>query len=229
MRVIVPLAGPDFVADDGRLKALQRIEGRALLRHMLESRPWARDVTGYAFVLFDRPETRAFAGDTLAQWYPGARMIFLSAYSQGAALSALAGLATGQDFLAPLIVDLADIFYRSTLDPAAALAADPGCGGIALSFPSQDPVYSYLRTDASGRVVEAAEKRVISAHASAGTYVFRDAPTYLRALAHAMEHAESQTCRELFFVCPLMNGVLAQGLSVRLSPVTDITDPKRQP
>ncbi|WGW06066.1 glycosyltransferase family protein [Tropicibacter oceani] len=228
MRVIVPLAGPDFVREGGALKAMIPLDGQLLLRRVLTSRPWAQGVApeDHAFVLIDGPETRAFARGELAQWYPGASVTFLSRYTRGAALSALAGMVSGADMGEPIVVDLADILYTSTLDPKAMFAANPACGGIALTFPSDNPAYSYLRLDAFGAFSEAAEKRVISNNASAGTYMFRDLPTYLRALAHGLENAASQTFRDLFFVCPLFNGVHDQGKSVLLAPVTDVTDIK---
>ena len=231
MRIIVPLAGPDFVRPDGPLKAMIRFRDEPLLLHLLKSRPWYGQVPpeNYCFVLHDRPETRAFAADRLARWLPGAKAVFLSDHTRGAALSALAGAALQSDGTAPVIVDLADILYRSTLDIAGAFAAQPGSGGIALVFPSENPLYSYLRVDAEGQFAEAAEKRVISRHASAGTYIFANTPVFLRALAHALEHEETQTHRGLFFVCPLFNGVRDQGKRVLLETVTDIVDIKVEP
>lgn len=240
MQVIVPLAGPDFIRADGSLKALVPLEGGPLLRHVLDSRAWAGRVApdAYTFVLADRAETRAFAADHLGGWYPGARTVFLSEYTQGAALSCLAGVAAAvRDADTPLMLDLADILYTCDLDPVAALAPPPDTapdtasvtgtetGGVALTFASDNPVYSYLRRE-DGRVVEAAEKRVISDEASAGTYLFRNAPVFLRAIAHGLENAATQTHRDLFFVCPLFNGVIAQGLAVDTHPVTDIHDIK---
>src|SRR5262249_8547387 len=87
-------------------------------------------------------------------------------------------------------------------------------GAVALVFESTNPAYSYLRTDSVGKVVEAAEKRVISQRASAGTYFFDRAATYLEALAHNLRHLEQVTHRGLFFVCPLYNGGLARGRRV---------------
>ena len=40
MKVIVPLAGPDFVKPDGSVKAEISVEGLPLLRRALESRSW---------------------------------------------------------------------------------------------------------------------------------------------------------------------------------------------
>lgn len=226
MDVIVPLAGPDFVAADGTVKALIPFAGEPLLWHVLKSRPWATTAGSYTFVLRDGPETRAFAAGHLSRWFPGSSQIFLSTFTRGAACSALAGLACRGEQRQPLIVDLADILYTSSLNVRARLVQSPGCGGLALTFHSTNPLYSYLRCDQSGRVVEAAEKRVISAHASAGTYIFRDGATFLQAVAHAFVNEATQVCNGLFYVCPLFNGVLAQGLDVQIEPVDDVIDIK---
>lgn len=228
MRVVVPVAGPDFITADGGLKADWPLDGTALLPRILHRRPWhgALEGSDYCFVLPDATQTRDFADGRLRDWFPGCRTILLSEYTRGAALSAAAGMAMHDHADAPVIVDLADIDYACDLDPRATFAGDPGLGAIALTFASDNPVYSYLATDAQGRFTEAAEKRVISGTASAGTYIFAGTAIYLRALAHALDNEQSQTFRDLFFVCPLFNGVRAHGRGVALRPVTDLRDIK---
>ena len=229
MRIIVPLAGPDFERADGQVKATLEIGGRPLLRRALEQRPWW--VAGQAgpadmvFVLRDTPASQDFAQGALRDWYPGAGIVTIGRYTRGAALSALAGIALMERIDEPICVDLADIEYASTLDPLARFA-ETQAGGIVLTFPSDNPAYSYLATDAGGRVTEAAEKRVISDTASAGTYLFRDTACYPSAVAHSLTHADAVMHRDLFFVCPLVNGLVAQGLDVLLDPVTDVADIK---
>lgn len=229
MRTIVPLAGPDFELADGGVKAMVESEGRPLLRRALERRPWWTSgqvrSTDLVFVLRDTPASQAFANNTLRDWYPGASVVSIGSYTRGAALSALAGIALMDRTDEAICVDLADIEYVSMLDPVARFT-ETNAGGIVLTFPSDNPAYSYLATDASGRVTKAAEKRVISNVASAGTYIFRDAACYLGALAHSLTHAEDVMYRNLFFVCPLVNGLVAQGLDVLLEPVTEVVDIK---
>lgn len=227
MHIVVPLAGPDFQRPDGALKPLTPIDGAPLLRRALDSRPWADRVPPEccSFVLHDSAAARGFATDCLSRWYPASRHIYLSAFTQGAAMSAAAGVvAQAGQVDGPLIVDLADILYSCPEDPLAVPWVDTG--GVALTFDSDDPRYSYLRTDENGRVVEAAEKRVISRHASAGTYLFRDSAVYLRALAHALDAPDRHVHASLYFVCPLFNGVLQQDLKVRLSTVGNVQDIK---
>lgn len=228
MHVIVPLAGPDFILDDGTLKAELIFAGEPLLRRILDTRPWASDIAphNYTFIFHDAPETRAFAAGALSEWYPGATMAFLSKYTRGAALSALAGLSMVSDLDSPIIVDLADIYYKSALVPQDVFAANELCGGIALTFRSNNPTYSYLSLDQEGNFVEAAEKSVISDNASAGTYMFRDLAIYLHALSHGLENANGQMFRNLFYVCPLFNGVKAQGKDIMLENVSNVIDVK---
>lgn len=228
MQAIVPLAGPDFIGPNGELKAMQDWGGRPFLLHTLESRRWAHQLQpgDYTFVLVDRPETRAFAADALSKWFPASKKVFLSDYTRGAALSASAAISSHRRANEPIVLDLADILYASDLDPEAAFSEDRKLGGLALTFQSENPIYSYLQTDAAGAFVRAAEKQVISSNASAGTYFFSSSSVYLRALAHALDHEQEQTHRDLFFVCPLFNGVKAASLDVRIHPVFDVRDAK---
>jgi hypothetical protein len=222
MKIIVPLAGPDFERPDGSVKAQLQVDGQPLLRAALEQRPWWRSGQvsdeDLVFVLRDTSPSQVFRNTDLKTWYPSARVISLSAPTGGAAMSALAGVAAVADAEVPVCVDLVDILYQSTLDPAS-MFKKTGAGGIALVFESDDPKYSYLRTDDCGEVVEAAEKRVISRHASAGTYFFANPAIYLEVLAHSLRNREALTWKGLFYVCPLFNGVLASKRSVALERV----------
>lgn len=227
MKVIVPLAGPDFVSDAGVVKGLVPFEGKPLLQQTLSRRSWfgqGKDCD-MTFVLQDRPETRAFAEHHIADWFPGCSVVFLSHLTKGAALSALSGVAAAlSDPDEPVLVDLADICYSVTIDIPRLFAQDAQLGGLALTFESDQPIYSYLRRDGRGNIVEAAEKRLISKEASAGTYGFRSAGVYLRAVANSL--ARGDTCNDLYYVCPLFNGVLAQGLEVKAYKVDDVQDVK---
>lgn len=226
MQLIVPLAGPDFFGKNGTLKALIQFKGRPLLKYILESRPWAHEIEAITFILCDTDTTRQFASDFLSAWFPASTTVFLSTFSRGAAFSALAGIACQSEFNCPVIVDLADIFYKSTIRPADIFASSENCGGIALVFPSNNPCYSYLRCDSSGKFCEAAEKKVISSNASAGTYIFKNSSTYLRALAHSIDNEETETFNNSFYLCPLFNGIAHQGLEIVLELASDIVDIK---
>jgi hypothetical protein len=104
--------------------------------------------------------------------------------------------------------------------------AAPPLGALARTFRASTPLLSYLTREAAGVVVAAVEKQVVSEEASAGVYLFRSPAVYLRALAHVLEAPDAYTTRGLFFACPVLNGVLAQGLRVEGVAVGNVRDIK---
>jgi len=229
MKVVVPLAGPDFEREDGRTKSEEIVEGMPLLRRALESRPWWTDGTvrggDLVFVLRDSGVSRRFQDQALKAWYPESKQVLLTDVARGAALSSLAGVSlafAGDD---ALCVDLADILYEadSGID---IFRAGTRVGGKALVFQSTNPAYSYLRTATDGAVVEVAEKKVISTNASAGTYFFANVAIYLAALARNLGDPKRVEHRGAFFVAPVLQGVLDLGFKVEAIGVRQVLDLK---
>lgn len=230
MRVVVPLAGPDFVGPDGRVKSEELVEGQPLLVRTLQSRPWwsAGRVTSndMIFVLRLNESTLRFANERLQTWFPGSQIVWLSRYTGGAALSAAAGIALAGHERVPLCVDLADILFDARVDPLQVFVESEAIGGMALTFRSESPTYSYLDLDDQGYVTNAAEKRVISANASAGVYFFRSPAVYFQALAQNLASANAVTHNGLYYVCPVLGGVIANGLKVVIRDVESVVDIK---
>lgn len=220
MKCVVPLAGPDLVHPRHGFRPLVPFEGQPLLRRALDMRAWVKSLATADYVFVVREVDRI---ETLIRWletnWPGCRIVRLPALTGGALYSALAGVAAYMGDDEPLVVDLADIlFHEGPSDPGAAFAKDVGM--IVPVFTSGDPVYSYLRSE-NGRVVEAAEKKVISDAASAGVYIFRDRATFLAAAAHSLRHRAALAFGNALFVCPMANGVIAEGQLVLAPHVAD--------
>lgn len=216
---LVPLAGPDLFHPEFGFRPLFPVEGRPLIEVALEGRSWRPMLRGedYVFVVREVAGVGRLVDFLTSRWL-GCRVATVSALTGGALLSALAGVALA-DPTRPLMIDLADILFVCEHDFAAPWPA--GLGAVTPCFPSEESCYSYIREE-DGRVVEAAEKRVISDKASAGVYVFRDPGVFLAAAAHSLANRERLAYRGVLFVCPAMNGVLAQGLDVAAPPVTDV-------
>lgn len=212
MKCIVPLAGPDLASDRYGLRPLIMIEGTPLLGFTVGRRAWAPTLKGedYTFVVREVGGIETLIAFICGNW-PGARIVKLPVVTGGALFSVLAGLAYAESSR-PLVIDLADIAFTGAGCLPEAKWPD-GVGGIVPCFQSNEPAYSYIRRVA-GEVVETAEKRVISNEASAGVYAFSTASTFLAAAAHSLNNREVLAHDGGLFVCPVMNGVLAQGLRV---------------
>ena len=225
---VVPLAGPDFIQPDGSVKPLHPVDGEPLFARALRSRPWFESARGddgeLVFVLRETEHTARFRA-ILDDVMPGARVATISDVTRGALLSAAAGVALLSDFERPVCVDLVDILYQPIGDPLACFD-DPACRGVVPWFPADDPKYSYLVFDESGdgvRVTQAAEKRVISRHASAGTYFFRDVPTFHDAVAASLRNAGEWSYKGVLFLCPAYNALVGAGGYVAATAVEGVT------
>lgn len=214
MNIIVPLAGPNMLLPDGSLKCCQKVNGLPLLRATLEARPWHNDSINYYFIFEDLPETRIFVNRDLMNWYPRAKATFISNQTKGAALSVLAGLAMVPSNAEPILVDLADIIFETDAKPQQVFESDNKIGAIAFTFSSSSPEYSYLNFDENNKFLEAKEKSVISQHASAGTYVFKNYAVYLSCLSWYLSIGKKYKYNDLFFVCPLLNAIRHNNLEV---------------
>lgn len=223
MMCVVPLAGPDVVHPQHGIKALMDVDGLPLVEAALTSRPWWRQGAlrpdGLVFVLRRDVEASVVLEAALRQRFPGAAFTWLGDLSGGALYSALAGSALLTRPEQPLCIDLVDILYEGDDAIADRFAAAPDLAAVVPWFESAESCYSYLRMDSAGRVAEAAEKRVISTHASAGTYFFRDTPTWLDAAAHSIRHRERLAVKGALFVCPAVNGPIEAGHTVIGVPV----------
>lgn len=226
---IVPLAGPDFVHPTLGIKPLLPVDGEPLLRRVITSRPWWRSgdlrASGLIFVLRDVPETTEVI-ERIDDWFPGAQKVIVSSLTAGALMSALAGVSLVKDFTVPLCIDLVDILYDTQELTIDFFQKDESIGGMVPYFTSEEPCYSYFEIDGSGAVAKAVEKQVISSHASAGTYWFRDAATYLNAVAFSLRHTAELSVRDVLFVCPAMNYLVSVGkkvIPVKVSGVRSIS------
>lgn len=228
MIVIVPLAGPDFEYPDGSSKAEDDIGGQPMIQAVLESRSWwagfERDEGSLVFILRDSPVSRRVAVGLLLKLYPRAKIVWLGAGTQGAAMTILAGLSLVAHQRKPVCVDLADILFWGGADPVEAFKSDEQVGGILQLFSSDQERYSYATREASGYVIETKEKEVISNSASCGTYWFRNPSILLGAISWSLHHSSELTFRGLHYVCPLMNGVIATGHRVMGLDVDDCRD-----
>jgi hypothetical protein len=211
MFVIVPLAGPDCYSSLG-IRPLTPVGDSTLVKTVLASR-WKQ--VQYVFILREH-EALPTLKRYLQHTFEGCRIIVMSHLTKGAAITALTGISL-TELDQPVAIDLADITYEGHPNVEQAFAADAQLAGLIPYFESSEPQYSYLKLGTEEEVLDVAEKDVISTHATAGVYAFRDAALYLRAVSYALDHQE--THKGLYFACPLYKGLIRQQYRIRGFPV----------
>jgi RpiB/LacA/LacB family sugar-phosphate isomerase len=94
---------------------------------------------------------------------------------------------------------------------------DKDSDGFILTFKANNPAYSYAELDDNGLVLRTAEKEVISENAAVGIYYFKEGSIFVK-YAEKMIDKNLRTNNE-FYVCPLYNLMIEDGLKVRTKQV----------
>ena len=90
--------------------------------------------------------------------------------------------------------------------------------GCIMTFQSTEPSHSYSRV-VDGRVVEVAEKKVISDKATAGLYYFRKGSDFVKA-AHEMIKKNIRVNNE-FYICPVYQELIDKGKNIGVWELND--------
>lgn len=111
-----------------------------------------------------------------------------------------------------LIIANSDQFVTGGIGDFVRKAQSGKLDGLILTFESSHPKWSYARTDKKGRVIETAEKKVISKEATGGIYYYRRGSDFVKA-AQSMIHKDIRHNGE-FYVCPAYNEMILEGKNI---------------
>lgn len=208
MNVLIPLAGRGtrFVeAGYERPKPLIDVLGKPMIGKVIENigLPRARHI----FIVLKKHMRKYNLYDYLTMNSPkGSEIVVLDKITDGAACTTL----LAQKYFnnnEPLLIANSDQIVE--WDSEYFFYKMRGLDGGILTFPASDPKWSYARTDDEGRVIEVAEKRVISNQATVGIYYWNKGSDYKK-YAWEMIYKEIRTNNE-FYVCPVFNEAIAAG------------------
>lgn len=116
-----------------------------------------------------------------------------------------------------LLIANSDQYIDGGINDFLAEAQSGEKDGLIMTFESSHPKWSYARTDSSGRVIEVAEKKVISKHATVGVYYFKKDSDFVQA-AQAMILKNIRHNNE-FYVCPVYNELLLSGKKIFIKEI----------
>ncbi|MDY6509618.1 MAG: glycosyltransferase family 2 protein [Acinetobacter faecalis] len=98
-----------------------------------------------------------------------------------------------------------DAMYSNNLD------------GMIMTMKSQDPKWSYARTNNDGFVVETAEKKVISEDATVGIFNFKKGSDLVRSAEKMI--ADNIRVNNEFYTCPCYNYLIEEGRQIGIYPI----------
>jgi NDP-sugar pyrophosphorylase family protein len=147
---------------------------------------------------------------------PDAVLVPVDATTEGAACTVLltARLIDGDD---PLLIANTDQWVEGGIDALLAAADRRGVDGTIMTFPADDPKWSYAVVGAAGDVERVVEKQVVSRDATVGIYHFRRGADFVAGARRMM--AKNLRVNGEFYVAPVYNELIADGRRIRVFPV----------
>jgi NDP-sugar pyrophosphorylase family protein len=149
--------------------------------------------------------------DTLERIAPGSVIVPVHEVTDGAACTVLlaADLIDNDD---ALMIANSDQWVDIAIDEYLAAMERTGADGLIMTMWADDPKWSYVERDTTGRVCRVVEKEVVSNDATVGIYNFRRGRDFVRA-------ARDMITRDLrvngeFYVAPTYNQLIAEGASI---------------
>jgi NDP-sugar pyrophosphorylase family protein len=219
MNIVIPIAAEDtfFVAEEYHFpKPLVEVAGLPMIQRTIES--IRRTLKGRMIVLARAQDCRQhslvevlrFAGG------PDTEVVPLRHPTQGSAATCLLAV-NHLDGDTPLVISNGDQVIDIDLSQAVAAFQGADLDAGVITFPSIHPRWSYVRCDDSGRIVEAAEKRVISRKAVAGFYYFRRGEDFVRAAKNMI--LTGATTKDAYYIAPTLNQLILEGKRVGEYPI----------
>ena len=116
-----------------------------------------------------------------------------------------------------LIIANADQLIDGGINEFITSAREGNKDGLIMTFNASHPRWSYARVDAQGKVLETAEKKVISNNATVGLYYFKKGSDFVHG-AQSMINKDIKHNNE-FYVCPVFNELILEGKNIFVYPI----------
>lgn len=222
MNIVMPMAGRGsrFAEVGYELpKPLIDVRGRPMYAWAMDSLPLALAKRVVFICLAEHLRDRALEADIKTRYAAlDPVVIALDKVTEGQACTVLEARRY-IDNDEPLVIYNADTFSKSRLEQR--LRDLPrSVDGILQVFQAPGDKWSFARTDASGRVVETAEKRRISEWATTGLYHFTRGHDFVHH-ADAMIAANERERGE-FYVAPVYNRLIKVGADIRIDVADEV-------
>ena len=208
MNVLILASGQsDSNSDDGNYPlCLAEVESVPLIERLVQACMAIGDIR--FIVAFRKSDIDEFHLDNIVKiLVPTVNIVSAENETRGAACTAL--LATGHiDNMEELLIingnEFIDMDFLTIVNSFRERQLDAGT----VTFSSIHPRYSYVRLSENELVIEAAEKRPISRHATAGFYWFARGKDFVRS-AQTMIYKDASVNGN-FYVCPVMNELVLE-------------------
>lgn len=116
-----------------------------------------------------------------------------------------------------LLIANSDQFIQFDINNFIKEGRENSTDGLIMTFNASHPKWSYARVDEHGKVLEVAEKKIISNKATVGIYYFKKGSEFVKG-AQSMIIKNIKHNNE-FYVCPVYNETILSGGNIQISDI----------
>lgn len=221
LNIVVPMAGRGSrFASEGYLdpKPLIQVGGKPMIQWVIEN---VRPSRPHRFIFICHSEHLArypSIETTLKESAPGCEIVLVDEVTEGAACTVLLtrDLITNDD---QLMIANSDQFVECSIDSYLNYLNQEDLDGLIMTFPANDPKWSYCEITSDRKVERVVEKEVVSEDATVGIYNFARGLDFVEA-ADEMIRRDLRVNGE-FYVAPTYNLCIAQGMRIGVSRIRE--------
>ncbi|MFA5842595.1 MAG: glycosyltransferase family 2 protein [Candidatus Gracilibacteria bacterium] len=215
LNIVVPMAGRGTrFAEKGYTfpKPLIEVKGKPMIQVVIEN---LRPKTEHRFTFICQKEhyEKYALHELLNLLTPGCNIVTLEEFTQGAACTVL----LAKEYINnddELMLSNSDQYIETDINHFLEDARKAKVDGSIMTFPAMHPKWSFAKTDDQGHVVEVAEKKPISNHATVGVYYYQKGHDFVQG-AEDMIRKDIRVNNE-FYVCPVYNEMLLKDRKVKI-------------
>ncbi|MAF25668.1 hypothetical protein CL634_08880 [bacterium] len=219
MNVLIPMAGAGSrFAEAGYTfpKPLIEIDGKPMIQLVVEN---LNIQANYIFIVQKEHYDKYNLKHVLDLIVPGCKIVCVDSLTEGAACTTL----LAKDFINndnPLIIANSDQYANWNSNSFMySMQADTIDGGI-LTFESIHPKWSFAKINNEGFVIEVAEKKPISNHATVGIYYWTKGSNYIKYAEQMI--AKDRRVNNEFYVCPVFNEAVEDDKRIKIFEIDEM-------
>ena len=215
---ILVLAAGQVAIDDhdgGYPTCLTELDGISLIERIVEN---TKNIASshYAFALLNKDAERFHLDKVVSLLVPSAKVTRFPESTRGSACTALLAACQLPQQNGLLVVS-ANELVDLDLSVVVRDFQKRGLDGGTLTFRSIHPRYSYVRLNKDGLVIEAAQQKPISQHATAGVFWFKKTEDFVDAVKASIR--KNAVVADKFFVAPTFNELILKQKRVGVFPL----------
>ena len=222
MQVLIPISSrSQFFSNEEYFfpKPLIEVAGRSMIELVISHLKKQLNNPNFIFVV-DRDDARKFSIDRICKLAggPGTRVIERIGETSGALCSCLLAI-SALDWRAPLLISNSDQIISADLSEQLKHFEREQVNAGVVTFDSTHPRWSYVVSDEHNRVAQTFEKKVMSRHAIAGLYYFREASHFLSAAKKVI--LNDVNVDGAFFISSAINQCILDGGDVMYTTIDE--------